>query len=117
MLSLIYLWIPLVRLCVIVLRSILGLPLQGEAEWEVFDKLKTLITMAPILILPSDDAEFQVEADSSDFATGATLSQLSPEDGKRHPVTFLSKSLNLVERNYKIHDKEMLMIIRALNQW
>ena len=83
----------------------------GEAEQEAFDKLKTLITMAPILILPSDDVEFRVEADSSDYATGATLSQLSPEDGKWHPVAFLSKSLNSVEWNYEIHDKEMLAII------
>ena len=71
-----------------------------EAKQEVFNKLKTLITTAPILILPSDDMEFQVEVDSSEFATGATLSQLSPEDGKWHPVAFLSKSLNSVERNY-----------------
>jgi hypothetical protein len=28
-----------------------------------------------------------------------------------HPVTFLSKTLNLVERKYKIHDTKMLAII------
>jgi len=32
-------------------------------------------------------------------------------------VAFYSKSLSLVERNYKIHDKEMLAIIRALEEW
>jgi len=30
---------------------------------------------------------------------------------------FLSKSLSPVERNYKIHDKEMLAIVRALKEW
>ena len=30
---------------------------------------------------------------------------------------FLSKSLSAVERNYKIHDMEMLVIIRALEEW
>jgi len=54
---------------------------------------------------------YRVEADSSDFATGATISQQSPEDGKWHPIAFFSKSLNLVERNYEIHNKEMLAII------
>jgi hypothetical protein len=34
-----------------------------------------------------------------------------------HPVTFLSKALNLVERNYEIHDTEMLAIIRGLEEW
>jgi hypothetical protein len=32
-------------------------------------------------------------------------------------VAFLSKSLNTVEWNYKIHDKEMLAIIHALQEW
>ena len=59
---------------------------------------------------------YHVEADSSDFATGAVLSQECPEDGKWHPITFLSKSLSLVERNYEIHDKEMLAIFRALEE-
>jgi len=45
------------------------------------------------------------------------LSQQSPEDKKWHPVAFLSKSLSPVERNYGIHDKEMLAIVRALEEW
>ncbi|GLB45128.1 putative retrotransposable element tf2 155 kda protein type 1-like [Lyophyllum shimeji] len=53
----------------------------------------------------------------SDFATSAVLSQQSPEDEKWHPVAFYSKSLNAVERNYEIYDKEMLAIIRALEEW
>jgi len=32
-------------------------------------------------------------------------------------VAFLSKSLNEMERNYAIHDKEMLVIIRGLENW
>ena len=42
---------------------------------------------------------------------------MSAEDEKWHPVTFLLKALSLVEWNYKIHDKEMLAIIRALQEW
>ena len=42
---------------------------------------------------------------------------MSSEDEKWHPVAFFSKSLTPVERNYKIHDKEMLAIIRALQEW
>jgi len=60
---------------------------------------------------------FQIEADSSDFATGAVLSQQSTTDRKWHPVAFYSKSLSSIEWNYKIHDKEMLAIIRALEEW
>ena len=48
---------------------------------------------------------------------GAVLPQQNPEDKKWHPVAFLSKSLSLVEQNYEIHDKEMLAIVRALEEW
>ena len=33
------------------------------------------------------------------------------------PVTFISKSLSDTERNYKIHDKEMLAVVRCLEVW
>ena len=39
------------------------------------------------------------------------------EDGVWKPVAFLSKSLNETERNYEIHNKEMLAIIRGLEAW
>jgi RNase H-like domain found in reverse transcriptase/Reverse transcriptase (RNA-dependent DNA polymerase)/Integrase zinc binding domain/Chromo (CHRromatin Organisation MOdifier) domain len=85
-------------------------------QQQAFDELKQRITSSPILIFPDDDKPFRIEADSSDFATGAVLSQES-SDGKWHPVSFLSKSLNSVERNYEIHDKEMLAVIRSLEEW
>ena len=89
----------------------------SDSEQSAFDTLKGLITSAPILMSPDNSRPFQIEADSSDFATGAVLSQESLEDGKWHPVAFLSKSLSEVERNYEIHDKEMLAIIRAMEEW
>jgi len=86
-------------------------------EQTAFEDLKTAVTTAPVLMSPQNSEPFQVEADSSDFATGAVLSQQSTTDGKWHPVAFYSKSLSSVERNYEIHDKEMLAIIRALEEW
>ena len=85
-------------------------------EQMVFEDLKMAVTTAPVLMSPQDSEPFQVEADSLDFATGAVLSQQSTADGKWHPVAFYSKSLSSVERNYKIHDKEMLAIIRVLEE-
>jgi len=89
----------------------------GPPEASAFRKLKELVTSAPVLTTPADDQPFHIEADSSDFATGAVLSQLSTEDAKWHPVAYYSKSLSETERNYEIHDKEMLAIIRALDEW
>jgi hypothetical protein len=75
------------------------------------------VTSSPILRFAHDAKAFQVEADSSDFATGVVLSQQSSDDLKWHPIAFYSKSLNTVEQNYKIHDKEMLAVMRALEEW
>ena len=89
----------------------------GPAEQSTFDRLKKSITVALALISPDSTSPFRIEADSSDFATGAVLSQVCPTDGKWHPVAFFSKSLSPVERNYEIHNKEMLAIIRTLQEW
>ena len=88
-----------------------------EPERSAFEAIRDRIVSAPILMFPDDSRPFRVEADSSDFATGAVLSQQSRTDDKWHPVAYYSKSLNAVERNYEIHDKEMLAIIRALEDW
>jgi len=86
-------------------------------EREAFECLKMTVTTAPVLVSPQDSEPFRIEADSSDFTSGAVLSQQLPGEEKWHPVAFYSKSLSLVERNYEIHDKEMLAIIRTLEEW
>jgi len=55
----------------------------------------------------------RVEVDALDYATrGVLLTKY--KDGKWRPVVFISKLLNTTEQNYKIHDKEMLAVIRSL---
>jgi len=78
--------------------------------------LKTVFTNRPLLAAPNLDKEFRVEADVSNFAMGGVLS-IKGGDGKWRPVAYISKSLNETERNYEIHDKEMLAIIRCLEAW
>ena len=97
---------------------------RNDAKWtwtpkeqSAFDDLKRSVTSAPVLISPDPMKPFRIEADSSDFTTGAVLSQVSPSDEKWHPVAFFSKLLSPVERNYEIHDKEMLAIIQSLQEW
>jgi len=47
---------------------------------------------------------------------GGVLSMKGPDKLWR-PVAFISKSLSDTERNYKIHDKEMLAVVRCLEVW
>ena len=63
--------------------------------------------------MPDLDKEMRVEADASDFATGEVL-LIKCEDEKWRPVAYISKLLNEAERNYEIHDKEILAIIQYL---
>jgi hypothetical protein len=93
------------------IRFIWGLPQEDS-----FIKLKELITSAPVLTLPNDDLPFRLEANGSSITTGAVLSQQNVDNNAWHPVTFLSKTLNPVERNDEIYDTEMLAIIQGLEE-
>ena len=78
--------------------------------------MKKQFTKEPVLATPDIDKKMRMEVDASDYATEGVLS-MECKDGLWRPVAFLSKSLNETERNYEIHDKEMLAIIRGLESW
>ena len=88
---------------------------MGKQE-EAFKELKKRFTEEPVLAASDIDKKMRMEVDVSDYATGGVLLM---ECGDRlwRPVAFLSKSLNETERNYEIHDKEILAIIRGLEAW
>ncbi len=88
----------------------------GTPEQQAFEALKAAVTSTPVLTFPSDSGCFCLECDASNFATGAVLSQLQA-DGASHPVAFMSKGFSDVEWNYQTHNKEMLAIIQALEEW
>ena len=46
---------------------------------------------------------------------GACLQQ--EFDGKWHPIAYYSKKLTDTEQNYDIHDKELLAVVHAFQQW
>ena len=66
-----------------------------------------------MLAVPDLDKKIRMEVDTLDYAMGGVLS-MECKDGKWRPVMFLSKSLNKTERNYKIHDKKILAVIKGL---
>jgi len=62
------------------------------------------------------DKKMRIEVNALDYTTGEVLS-MECEHGKWRLVVFSSKFLNKTERNYTIHDKEILVIIRGLKNW
>jgi len=72
--------------------------------------------MRPVLVAPDLDKEFRMEIDISNYATREVLSMKCSDELWRL-VAFISKLLNNTERNYEIHNKEILAIIRCLEAW
>ena len=87
-----------------------------ERQEEVFKELKEQFTKELVLAAPDIDKKMRMEIDALDYVTGGVL-LMECEDGLWRPVAFLSKSLNKMERNYEIYDKEMLAIVRELEAW
>ena len=87
-----------------------------EREEKAFKELKERFTKEPVLAASDIDEKMRMEVDALDYAMGGVLS-MECEDGLWRPVAFLLKSLNETERNYEIHDKEMLAIVRGLEVW
>ena len=88
----------------------------GMEQEEAFKELKKRFTTEPVLAVPDRNQKMRVETDVSDYTMGGTL-LVKGEDGKWRPVAFISKSLSLPERNYEIHNKKILVVIRCLQDW
>lgn len=86
-----------------------------EQHQQALDELKRAVSSAPVLILPDYKLPFVVSTDASGYAIGATLSQ---DQGKGlQPVAFMSKKMLPAERNYPVHEQELLAVICALKEW
>ena len=90
-------------------------------EWttkcqQAFDDLQTRFTSEPVLVIPDQMKPFQIECDTSKYASGVVLTQLD-SNRDRHPCAFISKTFSPAKRNYEIYDQELLAIIRALEEW
>ena len=64
-------------------------------------------------MMPDQTKPFQIECDTSKWASGAVLTQLDI-NGDRHPCAFISRTFSPTERNY---DRELLSVICALQEW
>ncbi|KAF8751765.1 hypothetical protein RHS01_08397 [Rhizoctonia solani] len=88
----------------------------GTPEEQAFQELKILVTKAPVLIHSNPDLPYYLETDASGVAMGAILSQRGA-DNRLHPIAYMSKSFLGAKANYNTHNKELLAIIKALEEW
>ena len=73
-----------------------------EAQ-QAFDDMKKRFMEEPVLIMPDQTKPFQIECDTSKWASGAVLTQLDI-NGDRHPCAFISRTFSPTEWNYEIYD-------------
>ena len=88
---------------------------SDEAQ-QAFEELKRRFISDPILATFDPDRETVVETDASNWATGGVLSQYD-DNGNLWPCAYFSKKNLPAECNYEIHDKELLAVIRCLEEW
>ncbi|GFQ86474.1 retrovirus-related Pol polyprotein from transposon 17.6 [Trichonephila clavata] len=88
-------------------------PFVRTEECEVaFTSLKEALTSAPILSYPDPDKQFILDTDASHANVGAVLSQ--EIDGQERVIAYWNKCLSKPERNYCVTRKELLAIVKAV---
>ena len=89
---------------------------QKIRQEKSFEVLKKRFTMELILVVPDLNRKIRMEVDVSDYTIEEVLS-MECSDRKQRLVVYFSKSFNEIERNYEIYNKEILMMIRGLENW
>ncbi|KAF1323729.1 Pol protein, partial [Globisporangium splendens] len=94
--------------------------LKKDVEWKwskdhqtAFEEVKRSLREAPVLALPNRDKPFHVVCDASDYAIGCALMQ-HDDEGHERVVSYQSRQLRPAERNYPVHDKELLAMKYSL---
>ena len=85
----------------------------SPSQQAAFAAVKQSLREAPILALADYSKPFHVVCDASDFAIGCALMQHDNE-GRERVISYQSRQLKPAERNYPVHDKELLAMKYAL---
>jgi len=80
-------------------------------DCEEFDKLRTLLTSAPVIAQPDIEKPFDVFCDASGIGLGYVLMQ------EGCVITYASRQLRKHEVNYPTHDLELAAVVHALKIW
>jgi hypothetical protein len=92
------------------------------SQRNAFETLKTLMCRKPILRQPDYNDPFFLATDASAYGVGAVLSQegeTNPRTKKliQHPIAYYSSTFIPAERNYDIYERELLAVLKSLENW
>jgi len=83
-----------------------------KKQKDAFHALKKSLSRTAHLRILNPTCEKVLETDASDFAVGACLYQI--KDGQQRPIAYRLRKLSGPEERYEVHDKELLAIVKAL---
>ena len=86
-----------------------------EAE-AAFVALKESLSTSPVLAYPQTGKPFYVDTDACEYAMGAVLTQ-KDDQGRDHPIIYMSRCFSDAERRYCIWRKEMLAVKMAVKSF
>jgi hypothetical protein len=94
---------------------------KKEFEWtkqqeKAFNDIKKLVKKSPILTLHDQELPTVITPDASGDGLGIALEQIG-NDRKLIPIAFYSRQFTQAERNYNVHDRELLAVMTAFKQW
>ncbi|XP_028109546.1 uncharacterized protein LOC114308203 [Camellia sinensis] len=84
---------------------------RSEEQEFAFQELKTKLTTAPVLALPSGTEGFVIYSDASHKGLGCVLMQ------NERVIAYASRQLKPHEKNYPTHDLELAAVVFALKIW
>ena len=81
-----------------------------------FEKIKTVLLMAPALRAPDFSKLFKLFIDASDIGVGGVLLQ-EDNDGIDHPVCYFSHRFDSHQHHYFTCEKETLVLVLSLQHF
>ncbi|GFU85880.1 retrovirus-related Pol polyprotein from transposon 17.6 [Trichonephila clavipes] len=87
-----------------------------QPQMEAFEKLKKLLTESPVLSIFQQGRTTELHTDASRQGYGAVLLQ-EAEDGKLHPVQYMSQKTTPAEEKYSSYELEVLAVVNALKKF
>ena len=86
-----------------------------EKQAEAFQKLKTMLTTAPVIAHPRLDLPYKLYTDACNYAIGAILCQVH-EDGVERVVQYVSHQLSGAQLNWATIEKEAYAVVYAIGK-
>ncbi len=87
----------------------------NKEQKNAFHALKRSLSRTARLRILNSTCEKILKTDTSDFAVGACLYQI--KDEQQRLIVYWSRKLSKSEKRYEVHDKKLLAIVKALQDW